>query len=64
MPEPLLASLDPQELKELLEKLDDVMAEALRLRHEVSRQLAEQNREQLQEVSNPVAAPGSRSRRR
>ena len=36
--------LTPERLATLLDKLDDVMAEAARLRREVTRQLSEQRR--------------------
>jgi hypothetical protein len=36
--------LTPERLAALLDKLDDVMAEAARLRREVTRQLSEQRR--------------------
>ena len=42
--------LTPHELSDLLDKLDEVMAEAVKLREEVSRQLADQNRVQLQRM--------------
>jgi hypothetical protein len=59
MPEPRRAPFSPHELKHLVEKLDEVMAEALKLREEVSRQLTEQNRGQQQRLSPPRSS-GSR----
>jgi hypothetical protein len=49
-------SLTPAQLTELLERLDIVMAEAERLRHQVSRQLAEQRRSQ-QRYQSPSPRP-------
>jgi len=46
----------PHELSDLLDKLDEVMAEAVKLREEVSRQLADQNRVQLQRMPSLRAA--------
>jgi hypothetical protein len=46
--------LTPERLATLLDKLDDVMAEAARLRREVTRQLSEQRRSvQPQPGSSP-----------
>ena len=43
--------LTPERLAQLLEKLNDVMAEAARLRREVSRQLVEQQGTVQQKVT-------------
>ena len=43
--------LTPERLAQLLEKLNDVMGEAARLRREVSRQLVEQRGTMLQKVT-------------
>lgn len=45
------SALSPSELAALLERLDQVMTEAQRLRSEVTRQLAEQRRTQQQRLS-------------
>lgn len=47
------AALSPSELAVLLERLDEVMAEAQRLRSQVTRQLADQRRSQQQRISHP-----------
>jgi hypothetical protein len=52
------APISPHELEELLAKLDEVMAEALRLREQVSRQLTDQSRVQQQRLSTPRASDG------
>ena len=44
-------TLTPDRLAQLLEKLNDVMGEAERLRREISRQLEEQRRSILQKVT-------------
>jgi hypothetical protein len=41
-------------LTDLLTKLDDVMAEAARLRQQVSRQLADQRSDQQQKITVPT----------
>jgi hypothetical protein len=46
-------TLGPEALSALLVKLDEVMAEAERLRREVSRQLAEQRADQQQRITQP-----------
>jgi hypothetical protein len=65
MPEPRRATFTPHELHSLIEKLDEMMAEALKLRDEVSRQLTEQNR-QPQRLSPPRSSGSrlTRARRR
>jgi uncharacterized membrane protein len=45
------AMLSPTQLSELLNKLDEVMSEAQRLRHQVTRQLSEQRRGEQQRVT-------------
>jgi hypothetical protein len=50
--------LSPEDLASLLEKLDEVMAEAERLRQEVSRQLSVQRADQQQRIT-----PSTRKRR-
>jgi hypothetical protein len=57
-------ALGPGALASLLEKLDDVMAEAARLRAEVSRQLTEQRGRQQQKITQPAAQRRTRSRKR
>ena len=57
-------ALGPGALAALLEKLDDVMAEAARLRAEVSRQLAEQRSRQQQKITEPPSQRRTRSRKR
>jgi hypothetical protein len=59
MPEPRRALFSPHELAHLIEKLDEVMAEALKLREEASRRLTEQHRQQRQQLSVPRSS-GSR----
>jgi hypothetical protein len=49
-------------LASLLAKLDDVMAEAARLRDEVSRQLAEQRARQQQRITSPPSRRKPRKR--
>ena len=49
-------------LKDMLTKLNDVMAEAERLRGQVSRQLAEQRSDQKQIVPLTPAPPSRRKR--
>ena len=44
-------TLGPEALAALLEKLDEVMAEAERLRQEVSRQLSTQRADQQQRIT-------------
>ena len=44
---------DERKLAEVLAKLNEVMAEAERLRREVSRQLAEQRGSQQQQITPP-----------
>jgi hypothetical protein len=43
--------VDPEHLKQVLERLDEVLAEAARLRKEVVRQLTEQRADQQQHVT-------------
>ena len=57
-------ALDPGVLASVLKKLDDVMAEAARLRAEVSRQIAEQRGDQQQKITPSSAGPKSASRKR
>jgi hypothetical protein len=45
--------LTPERLAQLLEKLNDVMGEAARLRREVTRQLAEQRHSVEQKLTPP-----------
>lgn len=44
-------TLPPERLREVLERLNDVMAEAARLRDEITRQIDAQHRSQLQHLS-------------
>ena len=53
-------SLSPKELASLIEELDHVMAEAARLRLEVTQQIAEQREREQQKLSVPA---GKTSRR-
>jgi hypothetical protein len=46
---------DARKLAEVLAKLNDVMAEAERLRRDITRQLAEQRESQQQTLSPPPA---------
>jgi hypothetical protein len=67
MPDSRRAPFSPHELKDLLAKLDEVMAEAQRLREQVSRQLMDQKRVQEQRLSTPRPSgtrPGKPRRRR
>lgn len=45
------ASLTPERLSELLTRLDEVMTDAARLRHEITKQLNDQRREEQQKVT-------------
>jgi hypothetical protein len=56
--------LGPGALTSLLAKLDDVMAEAARLRDEVSRQLSEQRGQQQQKITSPPPSRKPRPRKR
>jgi hypothetical protein len=49
-------------LASLLAKLDEVMAEAARLRDEVSRQLSDQRRRQQQRITPPPSRRKPRTR--
>jgi len=51
--------LPPERLREVLERLNEVLAEAARLRDEVTRQIEEQHFEQQQHLS-----AGARKRKR
>jgi hypothetical protein len=53
MPDERKHTLDPAALAALLSKLDSVMAEAQRLRKEITRQLSEQRADQQQTLSQP-----------
>jgi hypothetical protein len=44
-------TLSPKDLASLIEQLDQVMAEATRLRHEVTQQIAEQREREQQKLS-------------
>lgn len=44
-------TLPPERLREVLDRLNDVMAEAARLRDEITRQIELQYRDQLQHLS-------------
>ena len=46
-------TLTPERLAQLLEKLNDVMGEATRLRREITRQLDDQRRTTQQKVTTP-----------
>ena len=63
MPESPRSHLSHHELRDLLGKLDEVLEEAQRLREEVSRQLADQNRVQQQRLSVSSSAARPRPRR-
>jgi hypothetical protein len=52
-----------EHLKQVLDRLNDVMAEAARLRKEVMRQLGEQRAGQRQQISGGRKQTGSRRRR-
>jgi hypothetical protein len=56
--------LTPHELKGLLERLDEVMAEAVKLREAISHQLADQKRHQQQRLSTPRLSGGKARRSR
>lgn len=56
-------ALNPDALASLMAKLDEVMAEAARLRDEVSRQLAHHRRAQQQQLT-PPSRRKKRSRKR
>jgi len=65
LPEPMPddGPISPDKLRQVLDRLDDVLAEAARLRKEVIRQLGEQRAGQRQHLSG-VRAPGTRTPRR
>ena len=44
--------LTPERLSELLSRLDDVMADAARLRRQITRQLNEQQRQEQQKITS------------
>lgn len=52
-------TLPPERLREVLDRLNDVMAEAARLRDEITRQIDDQHQSQLQHLS----AGGRRKKR-
>jgi hypothetical protein len=55
--------ISPENLKQVLDRLDEVLAEAARLRKEVIRQLGEQRAGQQQHLSaRPSAGPRKRKR--
>lgn len=64
MPNERKAALGPAALAALLTKLDDVMAEAERLRRQISRQLSEQRAAQQQTLSQPVTRGKRAGRKR
>ena len=45
--------LTPERLSELLTRLDEVMADATRLRRQITRQLNEQERQEQQKITAP-----------
>lgn len=53
--------LTPSELKVILEKLDEVLVEAGRLRQQIESQMKEQRLRQQQKVSRPRAPRRKRS---
>jgi hypothetical protein len=55
--------ISPDKLRQVLERLDDVLAEAARLRKEVVRQLGDQRASQRQHLSGG-RAPTTRTPRR
>ena len=55
--------ISPDKLRQVLDRLDDVLAEAARLRKEVIRQLGEQRAGQRQHLSD-VRERGSRTPRK
>jgi hypothetical protein len=56
--------LSPDELAELLRRLDEVMDEAQRLRQQVTRQLAEQRGSQQQRITLPASRRRKSTRKR
>ena len=54
------SALTPERLSELLARLDEVMAEAARLRRQITRQLSEQHRDERQNVTVPRRRPKQR----
>jgi hypothetical protein len=63
MTEERKAPLNPDQLAEVLARLDAVMAEAERLRRQVTRQLLDQRRSQQQTLSTPSKRKRSAKRR-
>jgi len=51
MPEEPRKSLTPAQLSEVLDRLDQVMAEAARLRRQITKEMAAQRRRQQQKLS-------------
>ena len=66
MPGPPRDTLSPHELRNLLERLDEVMVEAHKLRDEVSRQLTERNSGLQPRIGTSRSSDGefARARRR
>ena len=53
---PQSRDLSPEQLRQLLQRLEEVMAEAERLRARIARQLADERRQRV----SPMAKPGKR----
>jgi hypothetical protein len=53
---PQTRNLSPEQLRQLLQRLDEVMAEAERLRERIAKQLADERRQRV----SPMVKPGKR----
>ena len=54
MPDPPVKRLTTRELADVLNRLDEVMAEATRLRREITKQMTDHRRDQQQKLSPPA----------
>ena len=64
MPDDERVTMTPEQMQELLAKLDEVMAEAGRLRTEITRQMEEQHDREQQRLSPQRKRPGRARKRR
>ena len=64
MPDDERVTMTPEQMQELLAKLDEVMAEAGRLRTEITRQMEEQHSREQQRLSPQRTRPGRARKRR
>ena len=55
--------ISPENLKQVLDRLDEVLSEAARLRKEVIRQLGEQRADQQQHLSARPSAPARKRKK-